>query len=116
MTKNDFISRQRAAKREENIVSIVWIVIFFAVLLANVPLSSWFDRNKPAVWIKVTYLCLIFGFFIGNLVLMIWSAKRRYRKFGLHCPACDKPLTHVAGQIAIATGNCGHCGVSLFEQ
>ena len=115
MTKDDFVTRQHAAKREENVVSVIWLIVFFAALIGNIPLAKWMDHHRSAAWIQVLYGSLFFGFLIGNLVVLFWVTKRRARKFGILCPGCGKPLTQVAGQIAVATGNCGHCGAKLFD-
>lgn len=116
MNKEEFLMRQQAARREENIVSIIWLIVFFGVLFGNIPLAKWMDHHKPAPWIQVTYGLIFFSFLLGNLVLMIWTIKRRVRKYGLNCPSCDKPLTATTGQIAVATGKCGHCGHRVFDE
>ncbi len=116
MTKNEFITRLCAAKRQDRIVTTIWLVVFFGVLFGNLPLTKWLQHHQSKVWMSTVYLPVFFGFLIGNLVLTIWLTKRRIRKFGLLCPACGKPLVQATAQIAIATGNCGHCSKAIFEQ
>jgi hypothetical protein len=35
---------------------------------------------------------------------------------GVVCPNCRKPLCDIPAQIAVATGNCGHCGEKVFDE
>lgn len=115
MTKQEFIANQRAAKREETRFSAAWIAFFFSILIGNAFVGKWMDHHKPAWPIQVLFGCWLLGLLTANIVFLLWIAKRRARKFGLRCPHCDKPLTLTAGQIAVATGNCSHCGEAVFD-
>ncbi len=47
-----------------------------------------------------------------------WIARfprKRMRKLGLVCPACQKPLVGISSQAVIATGKCGHCGTQYLS-
>jgi hypothetical protein len=114
-TKDDFLARQSAANCEKERFYKIWIPIFFALLFGNVAIAAWIDSHKPAIWIQAVYGCLLFGFIVGNLVLLVMVGKRRIRKYGLVCPACDKPLVRRVGQFVVATGKCGHCGDTIFQ-
>lgn len=92
-----------------------FLVVFFSVLFANLPMAEFMDREKPATWIQVLYGVAFFGFIFGNLPLLAWFYKRQQRRFQVTCPNCDKPLTGVSGQIVVATGNCGHCGERVLS-
>jgi hypothetical protein len=111
MTKQELISRQKAMTRR----ILVVLIVFFGLLLANVPLGIFMDIKKPATWIQVLYGAAFFGFLIGSVLLSIWLQKRELRRFGLHCPSCGKPLIGIIGQIAVATGACGHCGERVLS-
>jgi hypothetical protein len=115
MTKQEFISKQQAMTRSSNRWAAAFLVVFFGILLANLSLSSFMDRTKPTTWIQVLYGVAFFGFLLGNIPLMIWFGKRQQRRFGLQCPNCRKPLVRVTGQVAVATGACGHCGERVFS-
>ena len=96
--------------RDTNRWSVLFLVILFGFLTIGILLPKIMDAEKPSIWIHVFYGVIIFGVPIGNLVLIFWFLKHQPRKFGLQCPSCSKPLTGITGQIAVATGFCGHCG------
>jgi hypothetical protein len=116
MTKDDFIIQQRAAKGEEKRVTMIWMIVFFGVLFGNLPVAAWMDHHKEKILIHVIFGILFFGFLIGSIPILIFIGKRRIRKFGLVCPNCQKPLFQAMASIAIASGNCGHCGNKVFDE
>jgi len=116
MTKRDFIERREAMHKDESRGGIIWLILFFGIMIALPFLGNWLDRNHPPAWIKWVFMVAFLAFMSGNLGWMIWSMKQRTRKYNMVCPSCGKPLTGYTGQIAVATGNCGHCGCALFEQ
>jgi hypothetical protein len=115
MTKDDFVLRQTVAKREENKVSIILLVVLFGGLIGLGSLAPWMDHHRSVVSIQVAYGVSIFGFMIGNMIFLVWGIRRRARQYGHNCPVCGKPLVGFAAQIAIASGNCGHCGQPVFD-
>jgi hypothetical protein len=114
MTKQEFISNRQAMTRSSNRTSVVFIVILFGGLLLNIPLAGYMDRAKPEKWIQLLYGIGFFGFLILNFPLLIWVGKRQHKRFRLECPNCHKPLVGALGQIAVASGACGHCGEPVF--
>lgn len=60
-------------------------------------------------------IAILFGFLFANIGVMRVVSKRRLRKYNLLCAHCGLPLVGTAGQIALTTGNCPHCGIALFE-
>ena len=115
MTKSEFIARQREMMRWSNVFSGIWLVVFFGVLIGNIPVATWIDHHHSAKWIQILFVCWFFGFMFGNLALVVWIGRRQNRKLGLLCPVCDKPLVRATAQIAVATGRCGHCGEAVFD-
>ena len=114
MTRREFIAREQAASREERWFCAVWLVSFFALLCGSVPLTAWLsDKGAPA-WIAMLGIVGLFVFLFGNLLLLHVLNRARMKKHGLFCPYCRGPLRGSSAQTAIATGNCGHCGNSLF--
>ena len=114
MTRKSFIERQQAATRESSRVNLFWMIIFFGVIIGNALWATSLVNHKSQAWMNTVYAPLFIGFVLLNLPLMIWYSKRCTRKFGLLCPFCGKPLTGSTGQIAIATGNCGHGGSAIL--
>jgi hypothetical protein len=108
--------RRDQCKRRENVVSIIWMVIFFSILFANLPFSKWItQRQNEEPWIGITYGILFFSFLIGNLVVMIWSIKRRLRAYSLQCPECRVLLSSNFMPILIVSGRCPNCGALLVH-
>jgi hypothetical protein len=79
------------------------------LLIAN----AFFAKSLPEKY-TWPYLIVFFGFLFANLFVTLWVERRRIRKVGLLCPNCNKAITKTMAQVAIATGNCGKCGVPLF--
>jgi hypothetical protein len=116
MTKQEFISRQKAMTQSSNKRMIGWLVVFFGVLLGGVPLSRYVEQHEELTWLGPVFGIGLFVFLIGNLPLLAWFAKRQQRRFGIYCPSCGKPLVGLSAQVVIATGHCGHCGESVFSE
>lgn len=112
MTKQEFIERYRAQQKHGTGWGILWIVLFFGILISNAFFVKDIDRQPKHI--QILYGIAFFGFLLVQLPLMAWYFRRETRHFGLRCPSCDKPLIGISAQIAIASGNCGHCGTKLF--
>lgn len=110
MTKAEFIERRERFERYSKRFDWIYSAAFMALLIANIP----FAKSIPKEY-NILYLVLFFGFLFGNLWLIVWLAKSRVKKFGMTCPNCSKPLTQTAGQLLVVTGQCCHCGTTLFD-
>ena len=113
MTKDEFIQRSRAQQKHGNGWGILWLVLFFGFLTCGAIFSKHLEAQSKLFQ-------LIFGIatvilIIGQPPLLFWLLRREIKKFGLHCPSCNKPLVGVSAQVAIAAGHCGHCGTKLFS-
>ncbi len=115
MTRAEYHYRCRAARRSEVRVGTVWLVIFFAALFANVPLSKWVEDEAPR-WLRVVYLVGLFGVLFSNVAAIGWWLRSKPRQFGLLCESCGAGLDGLNGYTAVATGNCGVCGAVVFTQ
>lgn len=91
-----------------------WLVVFFGGLFGVIFLSSYMEKHENFAWVGPATVIGLFVFLFGNLALMVWFGKRDQRQYGHRCPSCGKPLIGLSAQVAIATGNCGHCGESVF--
>jgi hypothetical protein len=111
MLKQEFIERSNAAIADSKRFGILWGVAFFVILIVNVAVS----RMVPKQY-TVIYLVFFFGFLFGNIFFLRWIESRRADRFQLRCPNCQQPLIRVAGQMAIATGNCNKCGEAVYTK
>ncbi len=100
-------------RKHGNIWGILWLVLFFGSLIGGAVISSRLDAQSKLSQIVFGAVTLVV--LIGQLPVLCWLLRRETRKFGLNCPACDKPLIGVAAQVAIAADHCGHCGTRLFS-
>ena len=111
VTKEQFIENREAADRAARRHLIICGALFLCVVVLPVFICV---RVGPNIYGLVVcgfqYAGLLgIGFFMG------FAGKRRIRRYGLVCPACDKPLTLTAAKIAIATDKCAHCGATVFS-
>jgi len=116
MTKQEFMSKQKALVQNANRRLSWWLPVFFGLIFANIPLTRYVERNEELTWAGPALGVGLFVFLIGNLLFLAWFAKRQQKRFGLHCANCGKLLTGASAQIAVASGNCGYCGERLFSE
>jgi hypothetical protein len=109
MTREEFLKNKEAAEKYSKRFSMLWLPIFFAILIGNLFLVKKIPEEYS--WV---FLVVFFAFLFGNLAFTLWIEKRNIERNNLKCPSCKKALVQSAGQIAIATGNCAHCGSNIF--
>jgi DNA-directed RNA polymerase subunit RPC12/RpoP len=114
ITKQVFIRNQKALISSSNKLEAGFIVVFFALLLANFPLVKFINLQRT-IWLEFLWFVGFFGLLIGIVPLLRWFRKRQQKRFGVECPNCGVPLVDVSAQIVIATSNCGHCGVRILD-
>ncbi|EEF62638.1 hypothetical protein [Pedosphaera parvula] len=117
MTKQEFTSRNQARARavtRDMVLSLsLFIIPFFACLAA----FNFVERHEEYAWMNLVLAAIMLALFPALLWLATMLGKRRNKRFGLHCcPECKKPLTGINVQLAIASGNCGHCDKSIFNK
>ena len=107
-------ARRDACKKRENIVSFVWLVVFFGLLFGNIPLAEWItEQQKTYPWLGITYGVVFFGLLFGNVFAIFWIQRQRMRAYDLVCPACGTLMRGGLIPLAITTGRCGACGAEL---
>ena len=110
MTKQEFIVERDALEKTDTRFSIIWFALFFGYLFSNMAFLYLKIELVPKQYAQFLFYGVLIGF-----SLVLWMRRRHVQKFHLPCPNCKKSLTHAAGQIVVATGNCGYCGVKLFS-
>ncbi len=118
MTREEFIERYRAIKAGDK-----WLGnVFVFVLILGCVLWPWLTDqvnqwgipwlvglfNHP--WAILLLSFLLFGLFSG------WNRRRQGLGAGMVCVNCGALLTRDLASIAIATGNCGACGKTAFDE
>ena len=112
MTREDFITRQRAYNRYRDRLFTISFIVIFGLLFAIGPIVDWIEEHRPLAWLDVAAYCAAV---VGSPLLVVVFIVRARRKYGLLCPACGNGLTGACGQIAVATGKCGHCAAPVFD-
>lgn len=103
--------RDHYAKAEMN-WCVIHGIIFFGFLIANfVFIRSHQQGGKAPPWVNM----VVVGFFIGNLLLLVRTSRKRLRSFDLICPSCLKLLDARIIPLAVATGHCCNCGALLVS-
>jgi hypothetical protein len=111
----EFVRRMGEARREEIWFSVVWLVVFFAVLFGQVPLAVWVTAaGEP--WLIAAQIVGLFTFLFGNLCVVLWYYRHRAARFGLVCKNCGMPLHGLHGQFVVQTSRCPKCGVGVCER
>ena len=123
MTRSELVQRRKKYDREKYDPRFGYSIAFAAVVIAWLLLggiaissiSSWFsldipESQKSSVWFVVL---LALFFFVGR-PLVSWDERKRARQAGLTCPSCGAMLVGNLGDIAVASGRCGRCGVSVL--
>jgi hypothetical protein len=113
MTRTEFIERYRAQQKHGNGWAILWLVSLFGFLTMGAICAKHMESLPKSTQVAAGIGVILL--LAGQLPLLRWLLRRETRMFGLHCPACDKPLVGNIAQIAIASGRCGHCGTTLFH-
>lgn len=100
-----------AYRKNLTIFSAVYLSVFFAILLANLPLlnlaEKHFDVNHWVfkAWIIVFVAMLLGAVFLGFRVPHIMA-----EKMGLMCDHCNRVPPSLDLGVIVATENCPSCG------
>jgi hypothetical protein len=109
VTKEQFVRRRAEFQKRDRRFNILYLVSFFGLLILAVPLSSHIPKAYNTAFV-VGYLVLL----AINAVIMVWFGQNQAKRAGLVCYSCKGGLLNTPGNIAMATGNCPHCGKRAF--
>ena len=105
MTKHEFILNQRKTGR------LLWILIGILIptlIMLGVLIETIFASHRELAF-RISLIAIVTAIFSS----IRWIGK----KTDLRCPTCKKSLQGgIYTPLAIATGKCGHCGHTLFEE
>lgn len=114
MTKDQLIKRIKAHRKTANIWGIIWLISLFVSFFALI----WFFEYFVSVEREyvIIFIILLVALFLGHFLFLFWLGKKRFKKYGLECPNCKKPIYASLAQIAVATGKCGECGATIIQE
>lgn len=102
--------RSELYKRDRRF-NTVYLTLFFGLLVAAIPLLARVPEQHQSV-AGISYFVLL----IANAVIVTLRGRSQAKRAGLVCRSCKGGLLGMPGNIAIATGNCPHCGQQAFWQ
>ena len=109
MTKEQFVRQRAEFERRDHRFNAIYLILFFAVLLAAIPLSAYIPDGYEAEF-GIGYLVLL----LANATVMPFRGRNQAARAGLVCVSCKGGLLNTPGHIAVATGTCPHCGQPAF--
>jgi hypothetical protein len=115
MTRKELIDRVRAHQRSMSRAWAVWLVVFLAIVLANIPIGT-ARKAAPSsgVWVTLHVLSLLAVAVAISFLVCFWRSKVRH--YGLACPLCETAIVGEAAQATEATGRCPGCGVRIMDE
>jgi len=118
LNKEEFVLRKRIAEDRARAAERAALVIFFAGLIALFAFAKWQEGRISHIqgWTILCALLLLFAGAFTGVPNSPWNMRRRARRNGLICPSCHGALVGPAGEIATASGNCAHCGETVFRE
>jgi len=115
MTKQEFITRQKSLNDVPGWRAVLWAVIFLLVVIGWAWLLTYIDRHEELTWLWPEVVIGLIAFILVSYGSAVWCLNRQQKRFGHRCPNCGKRLLGFTARLAIATGNCGHCGEGVFD-
>jgi hypothetical protein len=111
VTRDQFVQRRSEFHRRDRRVNVIYLTLFFGFLFAAIPLSSLVpERYQGAA--GISFVVLLFA----NAAIFTLRARGQAKRASLVCRSCSGGLIGVPGDLAVATGNCPHCGQPAFAQ
>ena len=111
MTKDQFVRRRSELYKRDRRFNTIYLTLFFGLLIAAIPLLARVPEQHQGA-AGISYLVAL----IANAVIFTLRGQGQAKRAGLICRSCKGGLLGMPGNIAIATGNCPHCGQQAFRQ
>jgi len=122
--RRDDLAAAVAGYRRDSRAPRAWVAVavgFGGLVVASILIGLGDRLGWPGVFEPI--------FFVGGWVVLLtsfgvlWRRERRLRaRYQVHCPSCGEPLLDSTSsrpgvsraELAIATGNCPHCGAHIL--
>jgi hypothetical protein len=108
MTRKELGSQIRSRDRQNKWRTFIGLTLIGLWAVGGVFLDDFLNWGG-SMFLRYAYSAA--GFIVFAVFILCAVASQ----IGVPCPHCKKRLFAVAGQIAVATGNCGFCGEKVFE-
>jgi predicted RNA-binding Zn-ribbon protein involved in translation (DUF1610 family) len=113
VSKEELKKRWNLCKREENIISGIWIVGFFGFLFACVALADFIEQLPRQL--EVAFIVLFFTALAANLFFIFKTINDRLRAYHLICPNCSKTINSRRINYIVNHQQCPNCGYRLIK-
>lgn len=111
MTKDQFVRLRADFYSRDRRFNLVYLALFFGLLVAAIPLSSYIPEQYQGL-AGIAYMVVL----VANAAIFTLHGRGQAKRAGLLCRSCGGGLLGPPGNIAVATGNCPHCGKAAFAQ
>ncbi|WP_407353293.1 hypothetical protein [Luteimonas sp. R10] len=111
MTKDQFVRCRAEFYQRDRRFNFVYLALFFGLLIAAIPLSSHVPEQYQGV-VGISFITVL----VANAAIFTLRGRGQAKRAGLVCRSCRGGLLGAPGNIAVATGNCPHCGQAAFAQ
>ena len=111
VTKDQFVRLRSEFYKRDRRFNTVYLALFFAALIAAIPLSSHVPEQYQGT-VGISFLVLL----VANAAIVTLHGRGQAKRAGLVCRSCNGGLLGIPGDIAVATGSCPHCGQLAFAQ
>ena len=111
LTKDQFVRARAEFYRKDRRFNAVYLSLFFVLIIGAVPLSSFVPEHYQAA-VGICYVLAL----LANAGIYTLRIRKQAERAGLVCRTCGGRLLGAPGDIAVATGNCPHCGQASFRQ
>ncbi|MCF7871252.1 MAG: hypothetical protein K9L95_06245 [Candidatus Omnitrophica bacterium] len=106
-------SRYLSCRKEENRVSVIWIILFFMFLFGCVAIGKFIDQLSRGL--EIAFIIIFMGILGANLFFIFKTIKDRMRDYGLVCPNCKKVFNVRLINYILNTGCCYKCRTKLIK-
>jgi hypothetical protein len=111
VTKDQFVRCRSEFYKRDRRFNTVYLTLFFGLLVAAIPLLGRVPEQHQSV-AGISYLMLL----VASALIFTLRGRGQAKRAGLVCHSCKGGLLGMPGNMAIATGNCPHCGRQAFSQ
>ena len=113
VSKEELKKRWNSCKREENIISCIWTVVFFGFLFGCVAWADFIEQLPRRL--EVAFIVLFFTALAANLFFIFKTINDRLCAYYLICPNCSKTINARIINYIINNQHCPNCGYKLIK-
>jgi len=110
MDKQMFVTNLEVVKKRKILLIRVALSILFVTLVTSV----WINKVHPHDGLRTTFKTFSMLGYGMVVYACVTAIQRMTRRLGLLCPYCKRSLSGPLSHRVVDSGNCSHCGMSIF--